>query len=98
MQDPMRNIKIAPWSARTVLSTNTIISILKIYVDGWFMHIRSQLLMMTESCLFAILEDGIKTLLQTIHFSEAGSTERAREEASYMLFLDLLHECEGKEA
>ena len=26
MQDPMRNIKIAPWSARTVLSTNAKIS------------------------------------------------------------------------
>ena len=43
MQDPMRNIKIAPLSARTVLSTNTIISILKKYVDGWFMHIRSHI-------------------------------------------------------
>ena len=43
MQDPMRHIKIAPCSARTVLSTNTIISILKKYVDGWFMHIRSHM-------------------------------------------------------
>ena len=28
-------------------------------------------------------------------YSDKGSTERIKEEATFMLFLDLLHECEG---
>ena len=39
----------------------------------------------------------IKNLFDTVHFSDAGVTERAKEEATYMIFLDLLYECEGIE-
>ena len=46
---------------------------------------------------FCIDEDTIKALFEIIHFSEVGTTERAREEATYMLFLDLLHESEGEQ-
>lgn len=39
--------------------------------------------------------DTIRDLFVTIHYSDAGVTERVKEEATYMLFLDLLYECEG---
>ena len=39
----------------------------------------------------------IRDLFKKIHFSETGATERIKEEATYMLFLDLLHECEGSQ-
>ena len=38
----------------------------------------------------------MRDILKTIHFSEPGTTQTTREEATYMYFLDLLHECEGK--
>lgn len=39
--------------------------------------------------------DDIKQLLAQVHYSEAGSSERVKEEATYMLFLDFLYDCEG---
>ena len=39
--------------------------------------------------------DTIITLLGKKHFSEAGTSQRMKEEATYMLFIDLLHQCEG---
>ena len=33
-------------------------------------------------------------MLKTI-YSERGTSERVKEETTFMLFLDLLHECEG---
>lgn len=39
----------------------------------------------------------IRNLFKKINFSETGATERIKEEATYMLFLDLLHECEGSQ-
>lgn len=39
--------------------------------------------------------DGIKNILEEVHYSPSGSSERVREEATYMLFLDLLYDCEG---
>lgn len=41
------------------------------------------------------IADDIEGMFKTIHFSTTGSTEREREQATYMFFLDLLHECEG---
>ena len=38
----------------------------------------------------------IKDLLQTVHYSEPGSSQRIREEATYMLFLDFVYDLEGK--
>ena len=55
MQDPMRNIKIAPWSARTVLSTNATNKI----VDGWFMHV-TELEKTTHFAQYTILSNGPK--------------------------------------
>lgn len=37
--------------------------------------------------------DHIKGLYTHIIFSEAGSSDREKEAATYMLFLDLLYEC-----
>ena len=37
----------------------------------------------------------IKSLFTKIHFSEAGTNERNVEEATYMLFMDFLRDCEG---
>ena len=42
------------------------------------------------------LAEIVKTLFTKIHFSEQGSNERNVEEATYMLFMDFLHDCEGK--
>ena len=36
----------------------------------------------------------ITRMLKTI-YSERGTSERVKEETTFMLFLDLLHECEG---
>ena len=33
--------------------------------------------------------------MHAVHYSKAGSLERVKEEATYMLFLDLLYYCEG---
>ena len=40
--------------------------------------------------------DKVKNLFGTVHFSDASVTHRVKEEATYMLFLDLLYECEGE--
>ena len=40
--------------------------------------------------------DRIRDMFKTIHFSDPGTTLRTKEEATYMNFLDLLNECEGK--
>lgn len=45
--------------------------------------------------LITINTEMIKNLFVKVHFSEAGVTERVKEEATYMFFLDLLYECEG---
>ena len=34
-------------------------------------------------------------MLEDVRFSQKGTTEREKEEATYMFFLDLLHSCEG---
>ena len=39
--------------------------------------------------------NGIKEILQEVNYSKAGSSKRVKEEATYMLFLDLLYYCEG---
>ena len=38
--------------------------------------------------------DMITRMLNTT-YSQRGSSERVKEETTFMLFLDLLHECEG---
>ena len=45
-------------------------------------------------CLFLPLTDKIKMLLKNVMYSEEGSTEREKEAATYMLFLDFLYEIE----
>lgn len=40
--------------------------------------------------------ETIKKLFTKVDFSEAGSNERLKEEATYMLFMDFLRDCEGK--
>ena len=40
--------------------------------------------------------ETIKKLFTKVDFSEAGSNERLKEEATYMLFMDFLQDCEGK--
>ena len=50
---------------------------------------------MKNSSSNAFLTDGIKELLKTVNFSEPGTTERIKEEATYMMFLELLYKCEG---
>ena len=43
-----------------------------------------------------IINPGMtKNLFQTVRFSDLGATKRVKEEAMYMLFLDLLYECKG---
>ena len=42
-----------------------------------------------------IFLDVVRDLFAHKVFSEKGSTERAREEATYMFFLDFLEECAG---
>ena len=42
-----------------------------------------------------ILVDQLVSLFRVIHFSPEGSTEREKEQATYMNFLDLVHEFEG---
>lgn len=42
-----------------------------------------------------LIIDGIKVLLD-VNYSPRDSSERVKEEATYMLFLDLLYDCEGK--
>ena len=42
-----------------------------------------------------LLTDMIKKMIGLTYFSESGTTERAKEEATFMLFLDFLHECDG---
>lgn len=39
--------------------------------------------------------DELQKLLEDVQFSQKGTTEREKEEATYMFFLDLLHSCEG---
>lgn len=39
--------------------------------------------------------DELQKLLEDVRFSQKGTTEREKEEATYMFFLDLLHSCEG---
>ena len=39
----------------------------------------------------------IKGMFKVTHFSLAGSSEREREEATYMLFLDLLYDSEDSQ-
>ena len=41
------------------------------------------------------ITDEIIRIAKVIKFSPDGSTERMKEEATYMLFLDYLHFCEG---
>jgi len=36
----------------------------------------------------------IKSLLTRVYYSESGSSELEKEKSSYMLFLDLLYDCE----
>ena len=43
-----------------------------------------------------IFAEVIKNLFTKVHFSEAGNNQRTLEEATYMLFMDLLRDCEGK--
>lgn len=38
----------------------------------------------------------IKSLIGQVKFSEDGSTERVKEKATFMLFLDLLYDIQGK--
>ena len=38
--------------------------------------------------------DTIMTLLAKKYFFEVGTSERTKEEATYMLFIDFLHQCE----
>ena len=45
--------------------------------------------------LFIITVDTIIFLLAKKHFSEVSTSERTKEEATYMLFIDLFHQCEG---
>ena len=40
--------------------------------------------------------DQLQGLFKVKHFSATGTSEREREEKTYMLFIDLLHECEGE--
>lgn len=56
-----------------------------------------------NKCLFAQLQqanscsfctDMITRMFKKI-YSERGTSERVKEETTFMLFLDLLHECEG---
>ena len=42
------------------------------------------------------ISDELKVLLKDIRFSTRGSSQREKEEATFMLFMDLLYECEGK--
>ena len=45
--------------------------------------------------IFIIHVDELQKLLEDVRFSQKGTTEREKEEATYMFFLDLLHSCEG---
>lgn len=40
--------------------------------------------------------DRLKGLFSKIYFSEEGSNDREKETATYMLFLDLMYDCEEK--
>lgn len=42
-----------------------------------------------------LFSDMIKQMFRNIQYSPTGSTDRTKEEATYMLFLDLLYYCEG---
>ncbi len=37
----------------------------------------------------------IRSLIGDVHFSESGTSELVKEKASYMLFLDMLHNIQG---
>ena len=43
---------------------------------------------------FFTFADGIKRMFSNILFSDAGTPDRVKEEATYMMFLDLLYEAE----
>ena len=45
--------------------------------------------------IITIFVDMITGLVKKIYFSSPGTSERTREESTYMFFLDLLHEWEG---
>jgi len=49
----------------------------------------------TLKCVLCTPTETIKNLIKKVHFSERGSNERLKEEATFMLFMDLLHNCEG---
>ena len=41
------------------------------------------------------MTDNIKSLIGKVQFSESGSNQLEKEKATYMLFLDMLHNIEG---
>ena len=47
-------------------------------------------------CHFSYNLDRLKGLFSKIYFSEEGSNDREKEAATYMLFLDLVYDCEEK--
>ncbi len=49
----------------------------------------------TLKCVLYTPTETIKNLIKEVHFSERGSNERLKEEATFMLFMDLLHNFEG---
>lgn len=48
-----------------------------------------------HKCQLLCFTDMIKRLIGATYFSESVTNARTKEEATYMLFLDFLHECEG---
>ncbi len=47
------------------------------------------------STMYISFLDGLQALLKDIRFSPKGSSERVKEESTYMYFIDFLNECEG---
>ncbi len=44
--------------------------------------------------IILLLTDCVRKIFKAIEFSEKGSNAREKEETTYMMFLDYLHECE----
>ena len=51
-------------------------------------------LVITENAVISFVE-FIQGLFKTVHFAEKGTNQRVKEEAAFMLFVDLLNSCEG---
>ncbi len=69
-----------------LLSFVTDFRVVCIYIDNINVYI--------FCCYFTT--DQLVCLFNVIHFSHEGSTEREKEQATYMNFLDLVHQFEGK--